>query len=192
MALRIHKTRLFIFAVSVCCAAICVAFTFYLCKPSTVIHDRRELRAMLMVPASLRSFAVDEHARPGDTYSYRLTTSRSGLRQWALQINTKAEHRDHWRDQFAAYAAERNLTMLKRYNRGQSVVYERFVESPGIEYYLSTDQSKTSDDLTFVLMYQNLRSAGRVRRCVSRVNVYVRRLWYLFGEEPPIVDVRAS
>jgi len=192
MPLRIHKTRLFVFAALVCGAAICVAFAFYLCKPSMVIHDRRELRAMLLMPACLRSFAVDEQARPGDTYSCRLKTPRSGLRQWTLQINTKAEHRDHWRDRFAAYTAERNLTMLKRYNRGQSVVYERFVEIPGIEYYLSTDQSKTSDDLTFVLMYQNLRSAGRVRRYVSRVNVYFRRLWYLFGEEPPILDVRAS
>ena len=192
MSHRTRRSRWLVILVLAVIAAGCIAFVVYLCKPSMVIRDRKGLRAVLLMPGDLRGFAVDEHAKPGDTFSYTLKTERTGIKRWALQIDTKAAHREYWQDRFGAYAAERRFMVSDQYKRGSNVVLKGYTAARKDYCWLSLEESQTSDDLTVVFVYQNRRVNSKLRRCVARVDSYVRRLWYLFGKEPPIVDVRAS
>jgi hypothetical protein len=157
-----------------------------------VIRDRKGLRAVLLMPGDLRGFAVDEHAKPGDNFSYTLKTERTGIKRWALQIDTKAAHREYWQVQFGTYTAKQGFRVSNQYKRGSNVVLSGFTAARNDYCWLSLEESQTSNDLAVVFVCQNRYSDSKLRRCVARVDSYVRRLWYLFGKEPPIVDVRAS
>lgn len=169
-----------------------IAFVVYLCKPTMVIGSRNGLRAMLLMPGDLRAFPVEEYARPGDEYSYTYRAHQNGIKRWALQIGTKAEHREHWQDQFNAYVTERKFTVARRYDRGSNFVLKGYTANRTADCWLSLEQSRTSDDLDMVFVYQTRSRITMLRRCIIFVDSSIRKLWYLFGEEPTIVDVRAS
>jgi len=208
MLCRTRRMRWIVFLALAGTAAGCIAFVVYLCKPSMVIGSRNGLRAVLLMPGNLRSFTVEEHARPGDSFRYTLKTERTGVKRWALQINTKAKHREYWYDHFSAYVTERHLIIANRYNRGSNIVLRGFKAARSFEGqvsivlrdraglsvdgWLGMEQSRTSDDLDIVFVYQVRPRSSKLRRCIFFINSRIRRLWYLLGDEPPIVDVRAS
>jgi len=109
-----------------------------ICAPSALLGRRHGLRAALIMPADLRSFPVEQHVGPGDSFAYSMSTRGRVLTRWRLSIDTDAPRRN-WRDVLEDHILKRGFRPMGRRRTAPKRLYLKFGASGGRLFVLKME-----------------------------------------------------
>jgi len=162
------------------------------CAPSALLSSRHGLHAAVMMPADLRSFPVEQYAKPGDCFAYAMSTRRGVLTRWRLSIDASPP-RWNWQDVLEGHILKRGFRRMGRRQNAPNRLYLKFGASGGRLFVLKIDGGPT-ERLAITLEYWPDLTRRTWRRPLDWIRYHMRRIKrYLLGPNTaPNATTRAS
>ena len=163
-----------------------------ICAPSALVDSRHGLRATLIMPADLRSFPVEQHVGPGDSFAYSMSTRRRVLKRWRLSIDTDAPRRN-WQAALEDHILKRGFKRMGRRQTAPKRVYLKFGASGGRLFVLKMEGGP-AERLAITLEYWPNLNKRASPRPLDWIRCYISRIKrLLLGKNAaPNATTRAS
>ena len=151
MALPRIGTRGILIAASVVYVGAGAVVAHIACAPSALLSSRHGFRAALIMPADLRSFTIEQHVGPGDSFAYTMSVRGRVLRRWRLSIDAAGPRRT-WHDALEDHILKRGFRPMGRRQTAPKRLYLKFGASGGRLFVLKIEGDST-ERLAITLEY---------------------------------------
>ena len=192
MALPRIGMRGILIAASVVYVGVGAVIAHIACAPSALLSSRHGPRAALIMPADLRSFTVEQHVGPGDSFVYAMSARGQVLRRWRLSIDAAGPRRN-WRDALEDHILKRGFRPMGRRQTAPKRLYMKFGASGGRLFLLKMEGGPT-EKLAITLEYWPNLNRRRGSRPLDWIRCHIARIKRLLlgPSAAPNATTRAS